>query len=103
MMKKAYLFTFVLLILSLLSFSFVRSQETQETVLPPDIIPVVFLQGSDYEMGAQYGKQAGKYILKVIESYRAEALRRFSQEEVIKALKANQHYIKNMLLNALKS
>ena len=65
-----------------------------EEVLPPDILPVVILKGSDYEMGFQYGQQAGHLIEKTRDGAWAEALQRFSREEVIHALKANQHYIK---------
>src|SRR4030042_2722549 len=30
--------------------------------MPPSILPVVILKGSDYEMGFQYGEQACAYI-----------------------------------------
>ena len=71
----------------------VFSQANEKEVLPPDILPVVILKGSDYEMGYQYGQQAGKYIMKVVESYWGQALLRYSREQVVRALKANQHYI----------
>ncbi|MCJ7680173.1 MAG: C45 family autoproteolytic acyltransferase/hydrolase, partial [Candidatus Aminicenantes bacterium] len=66
---------------------------SKKGVLPPDILPVVILRGSDYEMGYQYGKQAGSYIEKNRDAAWADALERFSRDEVIHALKANQHYI----------
>ena len=70
------------------------SGNTKKNALPPDILPVVILSGSDYEMGFQYGQQAGHYIERTKEAAWASALQRFSQEEIIKALKANQYYIK---------
>lgn len=62
--------------------------------LPPSILPVIILQGSDYEMGVQYGQQASAYLEKTKESKWAGALQRFSRTDIINALKANQHYIK---------
>jgi hypothetical protein len=63
--------------------------------LPPSILPVLILKGSDYEMGLQYGKQAASYLEKTREAKWASALQRFSREEVLRALKANQYYIKS--------
>ena len=71
----------------------VLAQDTVEETLPPGILPVVILSGSDYEMGYQYGQQAGKYIEKTKDAFWASVLRRFSRAEVIHALKANQYYI----------
>ena len=62
--------------------------------LPPSILPVVILKGSDYEMGMQYGMQACAYIDRTREDRWASALRRFSREEVLRALRANQSFIK---------
>ena len=62
--------------------------------LPPSILPVVILRGSDYEMGFQYGEQACAYIDRTREDKWASALQRFSREEVLKALQANQSFIK---------
>ncbi|MBN1270912.1 MAG: hypothetical protein JXB26_01460 [Candidatus Aminicenantes bacterium] len=62
--------------------------------LPPSILPVIILQGSDYEMGFQYGQQAAAYIGKTREAKWASALQDFNRDDVIKALKANQHHIK---------
>ncbi len=70
------------------------AQKNEKVTLPPDILPVVILCGSDYEMGYQYGQQAGHLILKVVEDYWASALRRFTRGEVKHALKANQYYMK---------
>lgn len=72
----------------------VISKTPGDEVLPPDILPIVILSGSDYEMGVQYGQQAGHTIEKNKVETWALALQRFSRDEVIRALKANQHYIK---------
>jgi hypothetical protein len=62
-------------------------------ILPPSILPIVILTGSDYEMGFQYGEQAGAAIQQTKEEKWAAALQDYTREEVIQALKANQHYI----------
>jgi hypothetical protein len=62
--------------------------------LPPSILPVVILRGSDYEMGFQYGQQACAYIERTREDKWASALQRFSREEVLKALQANQTFVR---------
>jgi hypothetical protein len=62
--------------------------------LPPSILPVIILKGSDYEMGFQYGEQACAYIDRTREDKWAAALRRFSRDEVLRALRANQSFIR---------
>jgi hypothetical protein len=69
------------------------ANDLKNEVLPPDILPVIILSGSDYEMGFQYGQQAGFYIEVNMEAAWADALKTFSRDEVIRTLKANQHYI----------
>jgi hypothetical protein len=69
------------------------AKDLKNEVLPPDILPVIILSGADYEMGFQYGQQAGNYIEVNMEAAWADALKTFSREEVIRTLKANQHYI----------
>lgn len=64
-----------------------------EEVLPPSILPVVILSGTDYEMGFQYGQQAAAYIEKTKEEKWASSLQQFSRDQVLKSLKANQFYI----------
>ena len=64
-----------------------------DEVLPPGILPVVILSGSDYDMGYQYGQQAGPYLDKEREAKWASALQTFSREKVLHMLKGNQHYI----------
>jgi len=63
-------------------------------VLPPGIMPVVILSGSNYEMGVQYGQQAGRYMEQAKQAAWAEALQRFSRAEVIRTLKANQVFMR---------
>jgi hypothetical protein len=76
-----------------LSSSFPADDPARDS-LPPSILPVVILRGSDYEMGFQYGEQACAYIDRTREDKWASALQRFSREEVLRALRANQSFIK---------
>ncbi|MFC1782881.1 C45 family autoproteolytic acyltransferase/hydrolase [Planctomycetota bacterium] len=95
--KNVFLLTFfsVLLLLGLPKPMLAQvSTDSTEEVLPPGILPVVILQGSDYEMGYQYGQQAGGYIEKNKEAAWAQGLESFDRAEVISTLKANQHFIK---------
>lgn len=62
--------------------------------LPPSIMPVVILQGSDYEMGYQYGQQAGHLLVMRKEAIWAAALERYSRENILHTLRAYQWYIK---------
>lgn len=79
---------------SLSPFAYVRRAATQERhMLPPDILPVVIVSGSDYEMGYQYGRQAAAHIYLNTRASWASALQRLSHDEVINGLKASQHYI----------
>lgn len=69
------------------------SQHHHKNLVPPDILPVIFISGTDADMGFQYGYQAAHYIERnVIETW-ASALEQFSRDQVHLALKANQHYI----------
>jgi hypothetical protein len=79
----------------LISFVFgLGARETDvDDVLPPGILPVIILSGSDYDMGYQYGQQAGPYLEKEKESVWASALQTLSREKVLHMLKGNQHYI----------
>ena len=62
--KYAYVL-FLTLLISLNLASNLGANETKaKDVLPPGILPVVILSGSDYEMGFQYGQQAGPYLEK---------------------------------------
>jgi hypothetical protein len=71
----------------------VPADDPSRDSLPPSILPVVILKGSDYEMGFQYGEQACAYIDRTREDKWAAALRRFSRDEVLRALRANQSFI----------
>jgi len=62
--------------------------------IPPSILPVIMLKGSDYEMGFQYGEQACAYIDRTREDKWASALRRFNRDEVLRALRANQTFVR---------
>ncbi len=84
---------FTLVILSSLALNVGAIETDAEEVLPPGILPVVILSGSDYEMGYQYGQQAGPYLEKEKEARWASALRTFSREKVLHMLKGNQFYI----------
>ncbi len=69
------------------------SAPQEKEVLPPGILPVVIISGSDYEMGFQYGQQAAQYIeVNVIANW-ATALQQFRREEVLNTLKINQYFI----------
>jgi len=70
-----------------------RAGSQERHLLPPDILPVVFLSGSDYEMGYQYGQQAAAHIHLNAESSWASALQRMSHDQVINGLKGSQYYI----------
>jgi len=41
-----------------------QSSISTPVTLPPSIMPVVILKGSDYDMGFQYGQQAGQWMEK---------------------------------------
>ena len=86
-----HLVLFIILI-SIPIFSVAQVQEDE--VLPPDILPVVIISGNDYEMGYQYGQQAGHLIEKNKDIAWAEALVKFSKKVILNSLKANHYYIK---------
>jgi hypothetical protein len=82
-----------------ISFSFLFSAEDItgnpfDDTHPPGILPVIVLHGSDHEMGIQYGEQAAAFLLKAKQEKWSAALENFTQEEIIRSLKANQYYIK---------
>ena len=89
---------FILLLVVLVFLNLTSNLEAKgtlpEDVLPPGILPVVILGGSDYEMGYQYGQQVGPYLEKEREAVWASALQTFSREKVLLMLKGNQFYIK---------
>ncbi len=65
--------------------AFAQGSATKDRhLLPPDILPVVFLSGSDFEMGYQYGQQAAAHVYLNTEASWASALERLSHDEVRK-------------------
>ena len=90
-------FTYVLLILiaCMIVPGYLLAGAQENDVLPPSVMPVVILEGSDYDMGYQYGQQAGQYIEKrVVIEWGTYARNGWSRDEVISELKACQYYIK---------
>lgn len=71
-----------------------RSPNPMMEILPPDIHPVVILQGTDYEMGFQYGKFAGHMVERRRDKVMATLLQKMSPEDIKKGTKAIQYYIK---------
>jgi hypothetical protein len=66
--------------------------ESESGLLPPSIMPVYVLQGSDYDMGYQYAQQTAElFDLSLLESMQSWA--GFTDDEIL-ALKAYQWYIK---------
>jgi len=92
MIRKSMLLLILLPIVFLNQTLFAGGGEKE--FMPPSILPVVFLQGSDYEMGYQYGMQAGDYIQINKEEAWASALKRLTKEEVLKGLTINQYFIR---------
>lgn len=92
--KHACLSCLALWIILILTPILLANETKGDKVLPPGILPVVILSGSDYEMGYQYGQQAGPYLEKEREAVWASALQTFSREKVLHMLKGNQFYIK---------
>jgi hypothetical protein len=71
--------------------------------LPPSIMPVIILGGSDYEMGYQYGQQVGQYIEWNKNDVWAWAIKAFGNREKLQhALKAHQFYIKKYAFDAIE-
>ena len=74
----------------------VRQTGVKETPLPPSIMPVVFVRGTEYEMGCQYGLQLGPSIELIKNEEWVRALMTFNgkKDEILKELKACQYYVK---------
>ena len=62
--KYVLLLFLVICIVSNLTADLRAGDTKSEEFLPPGILPVVILSGSDYEMGYQYGQQVGPYLEK---------------------------------------
>lgn len=80
--------------IAVVSFQSGQAQDNLMDVLPPDIHPVVILQGTDYEMGYQYGQFAGHMVERRCEAVLADLLEIMSKEQLEEGLKAIQYYIK---------
>jgi len=64
-------------------------------VLPPSIMPIAILSGSEYEMGYQYGQQLASLLSWKKDAVWAESLKEFgSSEAIIRELKTSLHYIR---------
>ena len=83
-----------LILICLLLLNNIQANGRLTEVLPPDIMPVIILSGSDYEMGYQYGQQAGYLIEKTVHARWASLLQESSRKEIEHELKAIQYYIK---------
>jgi hypothetical protein len=91
--KHAYVLFLALLIFLNLTTSLIARETKAKEVLPPGILPVVILSGSDYEMGYQYGQQIAPYLDIEKEAKWASALQTQSLEKILYMLKGNQSYI----------
>jgi hypothetical protein len=106
--RFAYPLMFVLMFvaLALVAFQPVQTPDSSqhakdvvEDVWRPGIMPIVLLSGSDYEMGFQYGQQAGHLIERHKES--VWAFQTASRETVLHDLKAVQYYAKKYTPEAI--
>jgi hypothetical protein len=100
-MKKIML-VFLVLVMSLNFGGYTAVAAPADELLPPGIMPVVILKGSDYEMGYQYGQQLGHYIEMNKNAMWASALRSSSRDDVLKALKIAQSYTKEYAPEAIE-
>ncbi len=91
--KHTYVLFLTVLIFLNLTANLMANGTNVKEVLPPGILPVVILSGSDYEMGYQYGHQVGPYLEKEKEAKWASALQTYNHEKVLYMLKGNQFYI----------
>lgn len=75
---------------------------SESGALPPSIMPIVILKGSNYEMGYQYGQQAGKLLNMRKESAWAQARRELSREKTLELVKIVQWHIKKYAPEAIE-
>jgi len=74
-----------------------------DAIKPPDIMPVVILSGSDYEMGYQFGQQVAQYVELEKNDMWVSALGwAGSYDTVVHQLKAVQYYIKKYAPEAIE-
>lgn len=94
-MNLNYRLRYSLVIISFILFTINGfADDAYDEVIPPDILPVVIISGDDYEMGYQYGQQAGYLIEQRKYEAWAEALSKYKREVILQSLKINQYYIK---------
>jgi len=96
MSKKTYVIVLaVALVFSVSTFLLAAEPAVKglEKPLPPITMPVYFLSGTDYEMGYQYGLQAGDYIELAKDYFWSQALQTYSYDDAIYMLKGFQYYI----------
>ena len=75
--------------------SFAKTVAPGEKPLPPDIMPVVFVQGTDYEMGKQFGKQVAPYVKVRSDFWWAFAYKTIgTRDKILRELKAYEYFIK---------
>ncbi len=66
-------------------------------VNPPSFFPIVYISGSEFEMGYQYGYQAGKYISLVKDGLWSSLLERHDKETILNKLSEYESYVANEL------
>lgn len=94
MRKKLILAGLVLVVnLIFIGYGWIAAPALAPKVLPPSIMPVVILSGSDYEMGYQYGEQVGQYIEARKDAEWILQLKKRSSDEVLFGLKKVEYYI----------
>jgi hypothetical protein len=63
---------------------------------PPGVLPVVYVSGTEYEMGFQYGQQAGGYIEIVKDGLWASLLARYDKSTILDKLAEYEKYVKGL-------
>ncbi len=63
---------------------------------PPEVMPIIYLSGTEYEMGYQYGQQAGAYIEIVKDGLWASLLARYDKTEILDKLTGYEAYVKGL-------
>jgi len=67
----------------------------KEKPLPPNIIPVIFVKGTNYEMGYQYGYQVAERIKVTMDERWVSAYKLLGDhDKILKWLQAFQYYVK---------
>ncbi|MHC1601345.1 MAG: C45 family autoproteolytic acyltransferase/hydrolase [Candidatus Nezhaarchaeales archaeon] len=66
-------------------------------VNPPGFFPIIYISGSEFEMGYQYGYQASKYISLVKDGLWSTLLERYDKETILNKLSEYESYVANEL------